>query len=308
MRNVFVSTLVEIAREDKNVILITGDLGFGVLTEFAKEFPKQYINAGVAEQNMTGLAAGLALEGKTVFTYSICNFPTLRCLEQIRVDAAYHKANVKVVAIGGGYCYGALGVSHHATEDLAILRALPNVSVFAPGDPAETAAATYAVDDTPGPCYLRPGRGGEPTVHPDGAKPDVTKAVPMIPGRDIVLLSTGGMLKNAFEAVNQLKATGLDVGLYSIPSIKPLDREFLKTLAAASKLIVTVEEHSVIGGLGGAVAEVLSEQGGNRARLKMIGVNDVYPSVVGDQDYLRNLHGLSIDGIAATVSSTWAAL
>ena len=160
MRNTFVRTLIELAKKDKNIELITGDLGFGVLKPFWEQCPDQFTNAGIAEQNMTTVAAGMALEGKTVFTYSIGNFPTLRCLEQIRNDCAYHNVNVKVVCIGGGFVYGSLGMSHQATEDLAIMRALPDVVVMAPGDLVEAEECTKAIAAYDGTCYLRLGRGG----------------------------------------------------------------------------------------------------------------------------------------------------
>ena len=159
MRDTFVKTLLEIAKKDKNVYIVTGDLGFGVLRPFWEELPDQIINAGIAEQNMTTVAAGMALEGKTVFTYSIGNFPTIRCLEQIRNDCAYHHANVKIVCVGGGFVYGSLGMSHHATEDIALLRALPDVTVVCPGDLVEAEEATKAIANYPGTCYLRLGRG-----------------------------------------------------------------------------------------------------------------------------------------------------
>src|SRR5437879_2689318 len=165
MRGAFFETLIQLAARDPNVFLVVGDLGFGVTEEFSRRFPRQFLNAGVAEQNMTGIAAGLALSGKTVFTYSIANFPILRCLEQVRNDVCYHHANVKVVAVGGGFAYGSLGATHHATEDLAIMRALPAMTVVAPGDPEEAMAATEAVAAHDGPCYLRLGRPGERKVH-----------------------------------------------------------------------------------------------------------------------------------------------
>src|SRR5882757_6882308 len=164
MRDHFVKRLSEMAETDSRITLMTGDLGFGVLTDFQKRFPKQFINAGVAEQNMTGLATGLALDGRTVFTYSIANFPTLRCLEQIRNDICYHEANVKVVAIGGGFSYGALGISHHATEDIAIMRSLPGMTVLCPGDVHEAIEATTIAYRTPGPCYLRLDKSAAPEV------------------------------------------------------------------------------------------------------------------------------------------------
>ena len=165
MRDTFVKTLIEIAKADKDVHLLTGDLGFGVLKPYWEQLPEQFTNIGIAEQNMTGIAAGLALSGKKVFTYSIGNFPTLRCLEQIRNDCAYHDANVKIVCVGGGFVYGSLGMSHHATEDLAIMRALPSVVVMAPGDLTEAAACTRAIYEHQGTCYLRLGRGGEQKIH-----------------------------------------------------------------------------------------------------------------------------------------------
>src|SRR6267142_4822159 len=166
MRGSFFSALLQLAEHDERVYLVVGDLGFGVTDPFARRFPGRFLNVGVAEQNMTGIAAGLALSGKIVFTYSIANFPILRCLEQVRNDICYHAANVKVVAVGGGLAYGSLGSTHHATEDLAIMRVLPQMVVVAPGDPAEASAATQAVAAHPGPCYLRLGRGGDPRVHP----------------------------------------------------------------------------------------------------------------------------------------------
>lgn len=161
MRDTFVRTLITLAKSNPNIELFTGDLGFGVLKPFWEQLPDQFVNAGIAEQNMTAAAAGAAGEGKIVFTYSIGNFPTLRCLEQIRNDCAYHDANVKIVCVGGGFVYGSLGMSHQATEDIAVMRALPNVAVLCPGDPAEAEAATKAIAEYPGTCYLRLGRGGE---------------------------------------------------------------------------------------------------------------------------------------------------
>lgn len=302
MRDEFVRTLTEIAMEDRNVILVTGDLGFGVLTRFAKEFPEQFLNAGVAEQNMTGLAVGMSLEGKVVYTYSIANFPTLRCLEQIRNDACYHQANIKIVAIGGGFCYGSLGISHHATEDLAIMRALPDITVIAPGDTTETAAATRAIYEVPGTCYLRLGRGGEPKVHEGDIDFKIGKAIKLFDSDDVVLISTGGILKNAFEARKKLSSMGLSVGLYSMPTLKPIDREMIERVAVRGRLIVTIEEHSVIGGLGGAVAEILAQMPQPKARLKMIGLQDCFSSIVGDQDYLRRMYGLDVDSIVKAVN------
>jgi len=305
MRDKFIYELTEIVKVDKNVILITGDLGFGVLDNFVKEFPAQFINAGVAEQNMTGIATGLALEGKTVFTYSICNFPTLRCLEQIRNDACYHQANVKIVAIGGGFCYGPLGISHHATEDLSIMRALPNITVVAPGDIVEAAAATRAVYNTSGTCYLRLGRGGGKRVHEGDINFKIGKAIQLFDGDDIALISTGGILENAFKVRERLDNIGLSVGLYSMHTLKPFDREIVEDIAERVKLIVTIEEHTLIGGLGGAVSEILAQMSQPRARLQMVGLPGCFSSIVGDQEYLRKVYGMSVEGIVEKVKGTF---
>ena len=182
MRDTFVKTLCSICETDKDIELITGDLGFGVLKPFFEQFPDQFTNAGIAEQNMTSVAAGMALEGKTVFTYSIGNFPTLRCLEQIRNDCAYHNANVKIVCVGGGFVYGSLGMSHHATEDISVMRSIPNVAVFCPSDALEAAAVTKAIAKYPGTCYLRLGRGGEKPIHKALENYEIGKAIPVKEG------------------------------------------------------------------------------------------------------------------------------
>lgn len=303
MRDAMTRVLCELAEQDRNVLLVTGDLGFGVFDEFQKRFPNQFINAGVAEQNMTGFATGMALSGKTVFTYSIGNFPTLRCLEQIRNDACYHNANVKIIAVGGGFTYGSLGISHHATEDLAIMRALPDITVIAPGDPLESAAATRKIYETPGTCYLRLGRGGEPVVHANKIDFVVGTGLKLYDGKDLAIVSTGGILKNASDARTRLNNKGISAALYSMHTIKPLDRELITSLATSFKHIVTVEEHTTVGGLGSAVAEVMAQLPSCSAQLKIIGLKDCFSSVVGDQEYLRGIYGLSVDAIVDAIEN-----
>lgn len=220
-------------------MLITGDLGFGVLDEFRKRFPKQFINAGVAEQNMTGIATGLALEGHIVFTYSIANFPTLRCLEQIRNDACYHDANVKIVAIGGGFSYGSLGISHHATEDLAIMRALPNIAVMSPCGFWETVKATEAIVKHPGTCYLRLDKSaGNDTPIKDGEKFRLGKARILQEGSDCTIIVTGGILGEVWKANEFLKKEGISARILSMHTLKPLDNLMrVRYLQAAMTLI-----------------------------------------------------------------------
>lgn len=300
MRDTFVKTLVELAKENKNIELITGDLGFGVLKPFWEQCPKQFTNAGIAEQNMTGVAAGMALENKVVFTYSIGNFPTLRCLEQIRNDCAYHNANVKIVCVGGGFVYGSLGMSHHATEDIAVLRALPNVTVVCPGDLVEAAEVTKALINYPGTCYLRLGRGGEKRIHEKIENFQIGKAIKIKENikehKDIAIFSTGAILDIACEVTEELINLGYGVTQYSFPTVKPLDEKVIKDCMKEYKQIITIEEHNIVGGFGSAVAEVMAENEGT-AKLKRFGLNDSYTKVVGSQNYLRNEYGLSKEKI-----------
>jgi transketolase len=290
MRAAFIETLGELAEADERIWLVTGDLGFSVLEPFAERFPSRYLNVGVAEQNMTGIAAGLARCGKVVFTYSIANFPTLRCLEQIRNDVCYHGGNVKVVAVGGGYAYGAQGYTHHGVEDLAILRALPGMTVVAPGDPVETRLATRAIAVDDGPCYLRLGKATEPVVH--AAEPDfhLGRAIPVRPGRDATIVSTGGMLEESVTVADRLRGEGVEVGVLSMHTVKPLDEEAVLHAARSTGVIVTAEEHSVVGGLGSAVAEVLAEAG-LPVKFRRFGAPDRINRAVGSQAYLRRLAG-----------------
>lgn len=301
MRDTFVKTLVEIAKEDKNIELVTGDLGFGVLKPFWEQLPNQFTNAGIAEQNMTTVAAGMALEGKTVFTYSIGNFPTLRCLEQIRNDCAYHNANVKIVCIGGGFVYGSLGMSHHATEDIAILRALPDVVVMAPGDLVEAQEATKAIAQYKGTCYLRLGRGGEKRIHDRIEHFQIGKAIRVHDGEKVAIFSTGAIFEEVQGAYDLLNRQGLSPAVYTFPTVKPIDKDVICACAKDFDLIVTCEEHNIIGGFGSAVAEVMAEMPAKRAYLMRIGMQDMYATQVGNQAYLREQYGMSAKQIAEKI-------
>lgn len=300
MRDTFVRTLISLAKEDPNIELVTGDLGFGVLKPYWEAVPDQFINAGIAEQNMTTVAAGMALEGKTVFTYSIGNFPTLRCIEQIRNDCAYHNANVKIVCVGGGFVYGSLGMSHQATEDIAIMRALPDVVVLAPGDLVEAEAATRAIAEYPGTCYLRLGRGGEKRIHDKLENFRIGKAVEVRRGADVAIFSTGAIFEEVEIAVALLEAEGIHPTVYTFPTVKPLDRETILACADSHRWIVTCEEHNIVGGFGSAVAEVMAEQP-SKARLLRIGMQDQYCVQVGNQKYLRDQYGMSGKKIAQRI-------
>ena len=301
MRDTFVKTLVELAKEDKSIELVTGDLGFGVLKPFWEQCPDQFTNAGIAEQNMTSLAAGMALEGKTVFTYSIGNFPTLRCLEQIRNDCAYHKANVKVVCIGGGFVYGSLGMSHQATEDLAALRALPGLVVMAPADLVEAEECTKALARYKGTAYLRLGRGGEKRIHNRIDQFEIGKAIKVHSGEKVAVFSTGAIFEEVTAAYDELRKKGFSPAVYTFPTVKPIDRKLIEEISRDFELIVTVEEHNIVGGFGGAVAEVMAEMRQKKARLLRIGLNDEYSIRVGNQKYLRQQYGMDNKAIVEKI-------
>ena len=302
MRDVFVRELTRVAAERPEVMLLTADLGFGVLEGFAQRFPKQFLNVGVAEQNMTGLATGLALEGRIIFTYSLGNFPTLRCLEQIRNDACYHGANVKIVTVGGGMSYGAVGASHHATEDLAIMRALPDTTVMCPGDHWEVAQATRDMLDRPGVTYFRLDKSAAPPSH----RPDEVfrfgRVRKIADGSDATLIAAGGILGEAVRAADILRSLGIAVRVLSCHTVKPLDIDAILDAARQTGGIVTVEEHTVEGGLGGAVAEAILEAGGRPGFFARIGLRSGFSSIVGSQQFLRSAYGLDAESIVKAVT------
>jgi transketolase len=296
MRGSFFQTLVDLATSDDRIYLLVADIGFGVVEPFAKKFPERFLNVGVAEQNLTGIAAGIAVTGKIVFTYSIANFPILRCYEQVRNDVCYHKANVKIVSVGGGYSYGPLGMTHHATEDIAVLRALPEMVVVAPGDPVEVRGAARAIAAHDGPCYLRLGRAGEPTIHDSAVKFQLGKAIQVRDGDAITLISTGALLQNATLVADKLATRGIQARVLSMHTVKPLDEDAILAAARETRAIVTLEDHSIIGGLGGAVAECLAESGIS-VPFKRLGLPSAFSSHIGSQEYLRSQSNLSPDGI-----------
>lgn len=299
MRTAFIQTLLETAEEDPRIFLVCGDLGYSVLEPFAARFPDRFLNAGVAEQNLTGVAAGLAREGYVVFTYSIGNFPTMRCLEQIRNDVCYHDMNVKIVAVGGGYAYGPLGASHHATEDLAILRALPRMSVLCPGDPAEARACARLAARNPGPAYVRLGKAGEPVVHASEPALEWGRWIRLESGRGTAILATGAMLHPARRWLDGKKN---GYSLWSAPFIKPLDREALREIALAHDTLVTVEEHQASGGFGSAVLEALHDlhaEGrlGRLPAVRRFAIPDRFESMSGSQADLQRRAGLDLSAL-----------
>jgi len=301
MRTAFITTLTELAEKDKQIFLLTGDLGFSVLESFKEKFPDRFFDVGVAEANMVGIAAGLALSGKTVFIYSIVPFVTMRCFEQISNDLCYQNLNVKIIGVGGGLCYGSAGPTHHSITDIAIMRALPNMIVICPGDPIEAEMATKLSMLCKTPIYIRLGKGHEPNVHLQTPNFEIGKGITIKNGNDITIIAAGNSLYNAKCVSDKLMNKGIDARLISMHTIKPLDKEIVLKAAQETEAIFTIEEHSVIGGLGSAVAEVLAEGYTEKILFKRISLPDAFCKDVGNQEYLRRKNSLSIEQITNTI-------
>lgn len=298
MRDVFINTLTSLVEKNPEIVLITGDLGFGVLNNFIDKYPENFINAGVAEQNMTGLAAGMALEERVIFTYSIGNFPTLRCLEQIRNDICYHNLNVNIISIGGGFSYGSLGVSHHATEDLAILRSLPNLTVVSPSGLWETQESTKKLYNTPGPGFLRLDKSaGNDKPKNNNEKFKLGKARELRDGKDCTIIVTGGILEEAQLAASALSKDNIEASIVSMHTIKPLDKNIILKAYNETNAIITLEEHTTYGGLGSAVAEYLADNQLTGKKFLRIGLDEGFSSIVGSQSYLRECYKMDSKSI-----------
>jgi transketolase len=308
MRRRFIQTLTELALGDSRIHLITADLGYRLFDELAQARPEQYINVGIAEATMASMAAGMALEGMIPFIYSIVPFATSRCYEQLRNDIAYQEANVKIVGIGAGYAYGPNGPTHHGIIDIALMRALPGMVVLSPADPAEAMLATTAAATHRGPVYLRLGRGGEPSLHEGEPDFSLGQGIVLRDGRDVSLIATGSILAVALEAADQLAAAGVTTQVVSMPTVKPLDEPLVVTALQTAMLVCTLEEHSIIGGLGSAVAEIASVVSGPRAPVIRLGVPDRFAQEVGTQHHLRRLDGLAGDQVAHRVLQRLAEL
>jgi transketolase len=301
MRNAFVRELTAAAARDQRVVALMGDIGNRMFDEFKARFPTRFFNCGVAEANMMSVAAGMALCGLRPVVYTIVPFVTTRCLEQIRVDVCYHRTPVVIVGVGGGLSYASLGPTHHACEDIALLRALPHMQVICPGDAQEVRAAVRAALAQDEPAYIRLGKRGEPVVHPQEPEFQIGRGITLRAGSDIAVLSTGNLLPTAVAVADQLAEKGAAVCLVSLHTVKPLDEASLADVFTRCRLVVTLEEHSVVGGLGSAVAEWLCDRGPFPARLLRLGTPDQFPHGVGNQAYLRRQCGLDAESVAKRI-------
>lgn len=305
MRNAFAQELVELAQANDKIVLLSGDIGNRLFDSFKEHFPERFYNCGVAEANMTGLAAGMALCGLRPITYTITPFATTRCLEQIRNDICYHNIPVTIVGVGAGLSYAGLGASHHSCEDVAFLRSLPNMTVICPGDATEVRCALRSVMQMKGPAYIRLGKKGEPRVHSSSPSFEIGKALSIREGKDICLLSTGNLLPTAVEVGKRLLQEGMDPSVVSFHTVKPLDIHFLKRAFSSHSLVVSLEEHSLIGGLGSAIAEWLVDTGLNKAHFLRLGTRDTFLQQSGDQIFARDFYGLSYEKIFCKVVETF---
>lgn len=301
MRTAFIETIEKLAARDRRIFLLNGDLGFSVLEPMNKRFPERSLNMGVAEANMISVAAGLAMSGKIVFVYSIVPFVTARVFEQVRNDIGLHNANVKIVGVGSGLTYGQLGPTHHSIEDIALMRTIPGMTVFAPGDPMETRLVTEAAAKIKGPVYIRIGKKGEPAVHAKKPQFQVGKGILVRRGKHLAILAVGNMLKTAVDAAAILEQKKKGVEVISFPTVKPLDVPLVKNISKKFQAIFTLEEHSIIGGFGSAVAEVIAEEKIRPKIFARFGIRDRITFRSGSQEYLRRLHGLAPEQIAKTI-------
>ena len=307
MRKRSLDSVYELAKKDPRIVFIGSDLGAGTLDAFRKEIPDRFFMEGVSEANIVGMAAGMGLEGRIVYVNTIATFLTRRCYEQVVLDLGLHNVNVRLIANGGGVVYAPLGPTHLAIDDIAIMRAVPNMTIVAPCDAEEMSRLMPQTVDWPGPIYIRLGKGGDPVVSSPDKPFRIGKAIQMTSGDDVLLVTTGITLKLGLEAADALKKSGIDATVLHMHTVKPLDVEALLLHAGRVQAIVTVEEHIVGGGLGGAVAEVLAEAGPLGAkRFRRIGLPDAFPHGYGSQASMMQHYGITTDNIVATANELLA--
>jgi transketolase len=301
MRNAFAAEITEVARNDPRVVLLSGDIGNRLFDTFKDRHPDRFYNCGVAEANMIGLAAGMAMNGLRPVAYTITPFITTRCLEQIRVDVCYHDVGVTIVGVGAGLAYASLGPTHHSCEDMAFLRALPNMAVLAPGDAVEVRLGLRQAVQRGHGTYMRLGKKGEAVVHKTPPEFTIGKAITVRDGAEVCLLSTGNMLPEVIETAERLNHAGISAQVASFHTVKPLDAEYLQKAFKKFALVATAEEHSLIGGFGAAVAEWLAGQPPQRAALVRFGTADAFHHESGEQEHARHCFGLTAGQMAETI-------
>lgn len=300
MRTTFINTLTQMAREDKRIMCVIGDTGFSVFEEFEREFGERFVNVGIAEQNFVSFGAGLAAMGMKPYLYNVVSFMTLRAAEQIMLDVCYQENPVVLIGVGGGFAYATAGPTHHALQDIAIMSVMPNMTVVCPGDPVEMKAVMLESLHYNKPLYIRIGRSVDPVVHVNPVAFKIGKAIKMNEGSDGTIFVTGVMLSEAVKLQKILLNQGIALALYSMPTVKPIDSGTVLECAKNGKPIFTIEEHSIIGGLGDTVARVLLD---NQCYvpLKKFGIVDQFAPVTGTREYLDDLFGISAEKMAVAI-------
>ena len=306
MRNTFINMLSEMARNNPQIVCLIGDTGFSVFEEFEAEFGERFINVGIAEQNFVGVGAGLAAMGMKPYLYNVVSFMTLRATEEILLDICYQENPAVLVGVGGGHAYGSAGPTHHSYFDIAMMRMMPSMTVVCPADPIEMRAVMQASETYDKPMYIRIGRSVDPVVHNKQVSFQIGKGICMKEGRDGVLLATGTMVKDAVSACELLEKQGIDIALYSIHTIKPIDTELIQRCMECYPAIFTLEEHSIYGGLGAAVGDVVLEnRKSQNVMFKKFGFPDTFAPITGSREYLNAYYGLDAQGIADQIRQTF---
>jgi transketolase len=303
VRNAFADEVTKLGAEDNRVVLLSGDIGNKLFDKFKEHAHERFLNCGVAEANMMSVAAGMALNGLRPIVYTITPFTTTRCFEQIRVDACYHGAPVIIVGTGSGLSYAELGPTHHSLEDMAILRALPGMTVLAPCDEVELRLLLRAALHLEGPAYMRIGKKGEPVLHKNGAQIRIGRAITLREGKDVCLIGAGTILSEVIKAADLLGQQGIQARVDSFHTVKPLDESRLEEVFRAYPVVAVAEEHGLIGGLGGSIAEWRARRDGRLARMLAFGAEDTFLHEIGSQDYARRRYGIHAENIAAQVRS-----
>ena len=301
MRNEFADELTQMAAVDSRIVLLSGDIGNRLFDKFKAQCPTRFYNCGVAEANMASVAAGIAMCGLRPVTYTITPFNTTRCLEQIRDDICYHNVPVLIVGTGAGLSYASLGCTHHSCEDISFLRSIPNMTVLAPGDAMELRSLLRLCFNQKGPVYMRIGKTGEPMIHPHPPALTIGKGLTVREGKDLCIFTTGNMLSIGLETAEALAKEGLDPQVVSMHTVKPIDKELLSNLSDRYSHWVTLEEHSLIGGLGSAIAEWLVDSDHRKIRLSRFGTPDYFPHPIGSQKYLRAQYRLDPKSISQKI-------
>lgn len=297
MRNAYVNALYELAKTNKQIMSLNADIGAIVFDKFKKDFPGRFINFGVAEANMISAAAGLASCGKIPFTYTITPFITMRTYEQIRNDVCLQNMNVKIVGVGAGLVYSTLGPTHHAIEDIAIMKTLPNMTIVSPADPIESRKATFAIAELKGPVYFRIGTAGEPNIYTTDYEFTLGKGVELKQGEDVTIISTGSILYDVLLVAQELERKNISTRVININTIKPIDKKIILKAAKDTGAILTVEEHNLEGGFGSSVASIVLEGGAHNVKFKRLGIKDCFCSFYGTHQELKKHYGIAKEDI-----------